>query len=148
MSISIHAQNPAPCSQPVPCYGCATLQRQAVQGRLAAAGQHSSCLPFLIKTGTASSRTDSSLTSSRILLAVFLEMFCRGVTVSPAFAGFSFWPSPLPTSSFSSFFSRAPLVPSETQKKGEKRSLRFDCAPQVSTTSGISLHQGNHSYSS
>lgn len=28
VSISIQAQNPAPCSQLVPCYGCATLQGQ------------------------------------------------------------------------------------------------------------------------
>lgn len=100
-------------------------------------GQHACPL---IKACATSSRTDSSLTSSRILLAVFLEIFRRGVTLSSTLAVFPFPPSPLPTSSFFSLPSSScpPELLSETwRKKGEQKLLCFDCAPQAVLPSHI-----------
>lgn len=95
-------------------------------------GQHACSL---IKTRATSSRTDSSLTSSRILLAVFLEIFRRGGTLSSTFAVFSFPPSTLPASSFSFSLPSSSCPPellSETwRKKGEQKPLCFDCALQA-----------------
>lgn len=127
--------------------------------------------PFLSRAGAASPLTDSSLSSSRILLAVFLEMFGRGVTLSPAFAVlsfllslsltssfsafamFSFPPSPLLTSSFFSFSSSfafsssPPQLLSETQKKGEQKSLDALTVLPKPATGHCGSHQGNPSCS-